>query len=478
MITYKDKVYTFQEIKDKIERNDIEDEKEFIIEAMRSCFFTEDGTTIVDEHGVTVMTNEAHKKIMGIDGKDIVGKHVEALVDEGVFQESASLKAFRSGKQEVITQTLKNGKVVLVTSTPICDDEGNVERIINNVRDIPMLEQLYEERNKQEALLDDYRNRIFGPEYMNKNNVVAASASMRKVLNLAERAANSDSSVLILGDSGTGKTVVAELIHKMSSRREQPMVSINCGAIPENLLESELFGYVGGAFTGANKNGKVGLFEVANGGVVFLDEIGELPINLQPKLLSFLESGEFMRVGSTKILKVDCRVIAATNRNLKQMIEENLFREDLYYRLSVIPINIPPLRDRKEDIAPLVAVMLKEINEKNGTNKTISKKAMNMLERREWRGNVRELRNVIERCVVLSTDDEVTEEFIPEKTGDVSVIQVDSADELPVNLKEVLNGVEDKYIEMALKEGGTIRKAAGLLGLSPTTLFRKINRSE
>lgn len=478
MITYKDREYTFNEIKEKIEKGNIEDDKDFIIDAMRLCFFTEDGNTIVDDKGVTIMTNEAHKNIMGIEGKNIVGKHVESLVNEGIFQESASLKAFRSGKQENVTQFLKNGKVLLVTATPICDGEGRVERIVNNVRDIPLLEQLFDERNKQEALIEDYRNRLYGPEYIKKKSVIAASAAMRRVISLAERAANSDSSVLILGDSGTGKTVVAEMIHEMSSRREAPMVSINCGAIPANLLESELFGYVGGAFTGASKSGKVGLFEAANGGVVFLDEIGELPLDLQPKLLSFLESGEFMRVGSTKVVKVDCRIIAATNRNLKKMIVENLFREDLYYRLSVIPIEIPPLRDRREDIAPLAAALLKEMNEKNGTDKTLSPKAMGELEKREWRGNVRELRNVIERCVVLSTENEISSEFIPEDPGVHREIISEERQEFPVCLREIVSSVEDKYIERAMKEGGTIRKAAELLGLSPTTLFRKINRNE
>ena len=299
---------------------------------------------------------------------------------------------------------------------------------------------------------------------------------MRNVVQFAERAAMNDSIVLITGESGVGKGVIAKLVHDMSSRGTKPMVSVNCGAIPENLLGSELFGYVAGAFTGASREGKMGLFEVANGGVVFLDEIGELPLNLQPKLLSFLETGELMRVGSTKVKKVDCRIIAATNRNLQEMVREGRFREDLYYRLSVIPINIPPLRERREDIIPLTIKFLKEINEKNGTNKIFSGNVLKMMEQSDWKGNVRELRNTIERYVVLSIDQEITMDDIPREDTGNALCTAPSAEKLPVCLPEIIQGIEDEYIELAMKKGGSIRKAAKLLDISPTSLFRKVNR--
>jgi transcriptional regulator with PAS, ATPase and Fis domain len=305
---------------------------------------------------------------------------------------------------------------------------------------------------------------------------VANSTAMRNVVQFAERAAMNDSIVLITGESGVGKGVIAKLVHDMSSRGTKPMVSVNCGAIPENLLESELFGYVAGAFTGASREGKMGLFEVANGGVVFLDEIGELPMNLQPKLLSFLETGELMRVGSTKVKKVDCRIIAATNRNLQEMVREGRFREDLYYRLSVIPINIPPLRERREDIIPLTIKFLKEINEKNGTNKIFSGNVLKMMEQSDWKGNVRELRNTIERYVVLSIDQEITMDDIPREDTGNALCTAPSAEKLPVCLPEIIQGIEDEYIELAMKKGGSIRKAAKLLDISPTSLFRKVNR--
>ena len=288
MITYKDRVYTFEEIERKILDGNIDEDKDFIIEVLYSCFFTEDGMTVVDKDGITIMTNEAHKKIMGIDGTEIVGKYVGELVSEGVFQESASELVLKSKVQENVTQSLPGGKMILTTSTPVFDDKGQIKRIINNVRDVPVLNELYEKNMIQETLLDAYRSKIQKKDNLERKGLIANSSEMRKVVGFAERAAMNDSIVLILGESGVGKGVIARLIHDMSRRRSKPMVSVNCGAIPEHLLESELFGYVPGAFTGASREGKMGLFEVADGGVVFLDEIGELPVNLQPKLLSFL----------------------------------------------------------------------------------------------------------------------------------------------------------------------------------------------
>lgn len=476
MITYKDRVYTFEEIERKILDGNIDEDKDFIIEVLYSCFFTEDGMTVVDKDGITIMTNEAHKKIMGIDGTEIVGKYVGELVSEGVFQESASELVLKSKVQENVTQSLPGGKMILTTSTPVFDDKGQIKRIINNVRDVPVLNELYEKNMIQETLLDAYRSKIQKKDNLERKGLIANSSEMRKVVGFAERAAMNDSIVLILGESGVGKGVIARLIHDMSRRRSKPMVSVNCGAIPEHLLESELFGYVPGAFTGASREGKMGLFEVADGGVVFLDEIGELPVNLQPKLLSFLETGELMRVGSTKVKKVNCRVIAATNRDLKGMVSHGEFREDLYYRLSVIPIKIPPLRQRRDDIIPLIITFLKEINEKNGMNKTISPEVLEVMKNDDWKGNVRELRNTIERYVVLSLNQEISLDDLPQEDIFVKTNEADAVEQLPVNLNEIVQNVEDRYISIAMKKGGSIRKAAKLLDISPTSLFRKINR--
>ena len=306
--------------------------------------------------------------------------------------------------------------------------------------------------------------------------IVAASKSMRHILSLAEKAAMNNSNVLIQGETGVGKGVIAKLIYDMSMRNDKPMISINCGAIPENLLESELFGYAPGAFTGASSSGKAGLFEIADKGVIFLDEIGELHASLQPKLLSFLETGEFVRVGSTKVKKVDCRIIAATNKNLKEMVDAGEFRKDLYYRLNIIPIYIPPLRNRREDIIPLAIKFLKEINEKYGTSKTISYKLLKSMEIAEWEGNVRELRAVIERCVVLNQSDEVLSCSYQSEDDDESGNNMPFDGSFPIELREVLEKIEKKYICIAIEKTGSVRKAAALLNIPPSTLFRKLNK--
>ena len=264
MITFRGKEYKFEEIEEKILNDDLDDVKEFIIEALRSCFFTDEGLTVVDEDGITIMVNGAHKNIMGVKGSEIVGKHVNDLVVNGEIQKSASAVVFETKHQETITQDLANGKTILVTATPIYDETGRIYRIVNNLRDVPILNELYEERMKQAALIDTYRSDIESRTNVEREGIIAESSEMRNVVTFAERVAANDSSVLILGESGTGKGMIARLIHSMSRRQGKPMMSINCGAIPANLLESELFGYVPGAFTGASREGKVGLFEVAD----------------------------------------------------------------------------------------------------------------------------------------------------------------------------------------------------------------------
>lgn len=478
MITFKDRTYRFDEIESRIKTGKMDQEDiEFLLEALRSCFFTEDGITMVDENCVTIMSNEAHQKIMGTEASRIVGRRTDELVEDGMFQQSASTLAFESQKQVTITQTIPNGKTILVTATPIFDKNGKITRIINNVRDVPILKQMFDEQLKQETLLQSYKSELTKRTEL-AGGLIAESSKMRQILRVAERVSGNQSTVIIRGESGVGKGVIARLIHDMSDRESKPMVSINCGAIPASLLESELFGYAAGAFTGANRDGKVGLFEAADGGVVFLDEIGELPLQLQPKLLSFLETGEIMRIGSTKVKKVDCRIIAATNRNLEQMVAEGEFREDLYYRLSVIPIDIPPLRERREDIIPLAIAFLKEENEKNDRKVTMSKELLEAMEQAEWKGNVRQLRNVVERMVILSQHKTLQLSDLPDMSVHEGTPSGETArPKLPVSLPDVVSRVEDDYIDMAMEEGGSVRKAADLLGIPPTTLFRKIKRN-
>ena len=310
----------------------------------------------------------------------------------------------------------------------------------------------------------------------NRYDIIGNDPKLILAINKAIQVAPTDLSILVTGESGVGKEIFARMIHDNSSRKHKKLVSVNCGAIPENLLESELFGYEPGAFTGASPDGKIGLIEAADGGMVFLDEIGELPLALQPKLLSFLETGEIMRVGSTKTKKVDCRIVTATNRNLKTMVDEGGFREDLFYRLSVIPIEVPPLRERREDIMPLILHFLRRANQDLGTDKVIKASVLKVMESSEWPGNIRQLKNVIERMVVLSQNKEIGLEDFPYEEAAGSEPVVKENKELPISLQDVVHEIEDAYIEKALREGGSVRQAAELLGLPPTTFFRKLNR--
>jgi DNA-binding NtrC family response regulator len=313
-------------------------------------------------------------------------------------------------------------------------------------------------------------------------NLIGHSDAMRRILDLIEKVADSDSTVLIYGESGTGKELVARAIHYRSDRMDKPLVPINCAAIPSDLLESELFGYEKGAFTGAHRT-KIGRFEYANGGTLFLDEIGEMSPQLQVKLLRVLQEKSFERLGGVRPIQVDVRIIAATNRDLEKAIEEGKFREDLYYRLSVIPIRIPPLRERKEDIPLLVEHFLEKFNTEKGRSVSgVSPKAMEKLTEYSWPGNVRELENLIERLVVLKRTGTIEVEDLPEKIRFGPARDPLGAIVLPeegIRLEETIHRLERELILQALRRTRGVKKeAAELLGMKRTTLIQKMKRNK
>jgi len=456
-------VSDFEAISDELQTTlELKDELDAIIE---SSF---DGIFITDESLRVTHANEAYSRITGVRMKDVLGKTMEELVEVGVYNQSVSIAVRERLEPITLTQEVITGKTVLVTGNPIFDKHGELFRIVTNVRDITELNNLkrevehllFQESLKKAELCDNY---------------IVKSPKSKELLDLTLRLGQVDSTVIILGESGVGKEVIANILHNNSIRKDKPMVHINCGAIPENLLESELFGYEAGAFTGALKHGKAGLFQIANKGTLLLDEIGELPLGLQVKLLRALQESEITRVGGVNPIKVDVRIIAATNRNLWEMVSQGTFRKDLFYRLNVVPIIVPPLRERREEIPALVNHFLKKLNNKYGLNKRISEKAIEHLIIYDWPGNIRELENVIERSYVTLASNLITEiKFELHDANSEKIFPLALPDK--PKLKEAVEELEKRLILNTLKCYGSTRKAAAILGVSQPTICRKAAR--
>lgn len=434
--------------------------------------YTSDAIFIDDMYGNTVWANKACEEIYEIKREDVIGKSIDSQEKMGIFYPSVAKLVFKQKKQVTILHSNKKGKKILTTGTPIFFKNGKIKKVVSTSRDITELislkNQIEDVQSKLEEL-KELRVEIYG-------NFIARSKKMIDVIQLARRLSQIDSTVLITGESGVGKGKVAEYIHKLGCRKDKPFVKVNCGAIPEALIESELFGYDHGAFTGSRKQGKKGLFELAQNGTIFLDEIGELPLNLQVKILQAIQDKEIQRVGGLKPIKIDVRIIAATNRDLKEMVSKGKFREDLFYRLNVVPIHIPPLRERQEDILPLIRHFLKVYNDKFNFKKRIDPNAIDCLIRYSWPGNVRELENIIERLIITSNHDIILSDNLPayivNEEDNEHIIRIPNTS----NLKEIIEDVEKQIICEAVNKYKTTRKVAKILGVSQPTIVRKINK--
>ncbi len=434
-----------------------------------------DGIYIADGEANTIKINKSYERITGLNREELIGKNMAQLVKDKVLSESVTLLVIKKKAVTTIQQQFKTGKKALVTGTPIFDNYGNVVMVVTNVRDITELSDLRTQLDQNKALARKYYSTIeeLKMQLSQHEHMIAEDEKNIKVLEMAKRIAKVDTTVLILGETGVGKEEIAKLIHRNSLRKDKPYVKINCGAIPANLIESELFGYEKGAFTGASKDGKLGLFEVAEGGTLLLDEVGELSLDMQVKLLRVLQEGEIKRIGGNQPIKVDVRILAATNKDLEEMVSEGTFREDLFYRLNVIPIQVPPLRERKKDIMPLAYRFLETFNQRYHMNKTLSFSANACLLNHNWPGNVRELKNIVERVVVTSQNNEITGEDLPEKIKCKKLTNPweMASDIMP--LKEAVEAVESQLIENAFKKHGNVRAAAKALGIDASTFVRK-----
>lgn len=446
-----------------------------LIQMLESSY---DGVWITDGQGRVLFANSANATLLGITRAELIGKSTEQLLSEKTLSGSVILETIEKRRQ--VSKEIFNYNTnikVLATATPIFDDDGNIRYVFNNVRDITKLNKLQDQvRDKDEIISRQHQQMETLRIKLGMGTIVANSKAFCDVVELAQRVAGFDgATTLILGESGTGKEIISELIVSNSPRVDMPYLQINCGAIPESLIESELFGYEKGAFTGADSRGRKGLFEAANGGTVFLDEIGDLPLHMQVKLLRVLQQRKIVRIGGTEAVDLDVRVIAATNKDLEQMVRDGRFREDLYYRLNVVPITVPPLRERKEDILPLTNHFLHIINQKYQTGKYVTADAVEALEDYNWPGNVRELENLLENLVITVPGDMIKREYLPRKFKRYEETGASGEDDgaiLP--LKEYVERAESAAISRAIQRCGSVRKAAAALNVNPSTLVRKM----
>ncbi|MBP2656613.1 MAG: norR 3 [Firmicutes bacterium] len=432
-----------------------------------------DGIFVTDGKGIVLHVNEAYERITGLTTSDILGKNMRNLVASGYYDESVTLLVVEKRERITINQTVKGNCKILVTGNPIFDEQGNLFRVVTNVRDITELANLQNQLQKTQEKTLKYKTELSHLRAMQirDNETIFRSPNMARVIELAMKIADVDSTVLINGESGTGKELIAKLIHKQGKSAVRPFIKINCAAIPEQLLESELFGYEGGAFTGAKKEGKPGLFELSHNGTLFLDEVGDLPFLLQVKLLRAIQEKEIMRVGGTKPIPVNTRIIAATHRDIAKMVKEGKFREDLYYRLMVVPIELPPLRERKEDIPLLTMHFVEKFNNHFGYNKIILPQVVDKLVEYCWPGNVRELENVIERMMVTAQGEELSMNNVPDTIWNKTFLP-----KRGTKLKEAVEQTEAYLLTESYKEYGSWQKVAEALGVDRTTVFRKVVR--
>ena len=468
-----------------------------------------DAVFIDDAEGVCQWCNDACEEVYGIEMDDIVGRNVDDLEKAGIFTPSVTRRVLDEKREITIIHENRFGRRLLTTGSPIfipmtsggwvAAGEGRYTRkiafVVTTSRDITQIADATGKRADamnakaiasgmipsagitardifRRGRLQDVKG--VDDSDLGTEKIVFESEAMQNVIALTKRLASVNTTVLITGESGVGKGLIARTLHEEGNRWQKPFVTVNCGAIPENLIESELFGYVAGAFTGSRSGGKKGLFEAAQDGTIFLDEISELPLNLQVKLLQVIQERQITPVGGTKQIPVDVRIISATNRDLESLVREGRFREDLYYRLNVVPINVPPLRERPDDIMPLIQRNLARCNKDLGEDKTISAGALSVLLKYPWPGNIRELQNIVERLVITTSHDVITED-------DIFIFIKQAADENPtvyeeLSLTAALEKAEKEILSQAVDNYGSTRAIARVLKVSQPTIVRKLNK--
>ena len=415
------------------------------------------GIYIVDGRGVTIDVNRTFEEMSGFSREELIGRNLYDLVGKDKhFSGAASLLVLEQKRPITATYTTSTNRKLLVRGKPILDNHGLVEMVINTVWDLTTIQY------SQSVDADTARCQL-----LNDTDIITCNEKTIAAIDMALRAAETDSTIVLNGESGVGKSLLVKTIHRSSPRKNNPLVQINCAALPENLIEAELFGYEAGSFTGANRQGRPGLLEMADGGTVFLDEISELPLHLQSKLLGVIQDKEFFKVGGRQVKQVDVRLITATNADLENLVNLGLFGADLFYRLNVVPITLPPLRDRREDIPHLISFFLDKYNRKYRRYKTFSDQLVDELVNMPWKGNIRELENVVERSVVTIAEDIID-------TDNIRIPHMEKSLQHGIGLKQLLAEREREILIQAQAKYHTTRRVADVLQISQPSAARKL----
>jgi PAS domain S-box-containing protein len=419
---------------------------------------------VLDGEKRILYVNQLCEKHYGLKPTDVIGKFNVELFEKGYWKPSIVPEVYRRKEPCYMKQVTNIGAELMTSAVPILNEKGEIDLVVITSTQVETIKMMKAEEKDESKSTQ---------ETANGAHIITNSGKIKSILEFCKKVAPTDSNILILGESGTGKSVLAQNIHKMSRRKNGPFLAINCAAIPEELLESELFGYAKGAFTGASKLGKEGLMEAANGGTLFLDEIGEMPLSVQAKLLQVIQEKQFIPVGSNKVKKVDIRIMAATNKNLADLVKDKAFREDLFYRLNVIDIHLPPLSERKEDIVPLIYNFLNKFNQKYNENKVISDECLNILIHYSWPGNIRQLENLMERLVIVSNSIiQLADipDIINESVGQVTQLA------LPNSLDKALDETKRTFVRRSFQTYKSSRKVANDLGISQTKAANLIRK--
>ena len=444
-----------------------------------------EGICISDSDGVVVHLNRRHAEITGIPREEMLGHSVTEFVRRGRLDVVLNPEVMRTGQPATRVQTVSDGRKLILEANPVFDAQGRLVLCVTFLRDVTMLSEMREQLNVQKELLEAFQQLSTAgeeQELSRKAPKIFTSNAMIKLYGEVNTIAETDATVLLLGETGVGKDVVARRIHSLSQRRNRTFIKVDCGSIPENLIETELFGYAAGTFSGGNKAGKIGLIEAASGGTLFLDEIGELPMGMQTRLLRFLQDWEIMRVGSTTPKPVDVRIVAATNKNLERAISRGEFRSDLYYRLKVAVIAIPPLRERQADILPLARMFLRFYGSKYHRQLSFSEEAEPLLLDYRWPGNVRELENLVQGLTVTCKNSVVRAADIP--IAGVAKPSASARRDGPEfdldgkTFKEVMKDLENRVLLAAMDRYGSITEVARHFQVDRSTIFRKVKELE